>query len=127
MDLQRSGQTDVPEQVPFVKLVENQRADSLQPRIKRHLPQQDAFRHEPDFRALGDTRIEPNLVAYQIAQRPARFLCYPPGEHARGQASRLQHHDLPVLQKPMLEQHLGNLGRLAGTRWCLNDYATALA
>ena len=52
LELESAGQADIAEEVTLVKLVENERRDSIQLRIDQHLPKQDAFCHEknPCFR-----------------------------------------------------------------------------
>ena len=116
LQLQRPGEADVAVQVPFVKLVEHQRADSAQRRVERHLPQENAFRDIPDLRGLRHAGFEPDLVADRRAKRRAHLFGHAFGQQARRQPPRLQHYHLARIQKSMTEQDLRQLCRLAGTR-----------
>ena len=113
LDLQRAGQRDVAVEMPFVKFVEDDRADAVQVRISQHLAQQHAFGDITDPRGGGDDIVEPHLVADLAAEFHVSTLRDPRRKHTRWQPARLQDHHLAIAQQTAVEQHLRHLGRFA--------------
>ena len=89
LDLQSAGQGDVAVEMPFVKFVEDDGADTLQVRISQHPTQHHAFRNVTDPRSGRGNIIEPHLIPDLAAELNVSRLRDPTREHARGQPARL--------------------------------------
>ena len=90
LDLQSAGQGDVPVEMPFVKFVEDDRADTPQVGIGQHPAQQHAFGDVTDARGGRANVVQPHLIAHLAAKFAVSSLRDPGREHSRGQAARLQ-------------------------------------
>ena len=90
LEIEGAGQTDVAVEVAFVKLVEDYSGNVPQTRVGDHLPQEDAFRDEKDAGGGGGNIVQPDAIADFTAERDAAFLGHAFGQHAGGQAARLQ-------------------------------------
>ena len=120
LDLQRPRQRDVAVQMPLVKLVKYDRADTAQFLVGEHLPQQHAFGDVADAcRARGDI-VEANLIADLLAKLHAAIFRHPRRQHSGRQSPRLQNDDLLAIgaapAEPAIEQHLRHLRGFARTR-----------
>ena len=104
---------DVAVEMPFVKFVEDDGADTLQVGISQHPAQQHAFGHVTDARGGRGDVVEPHLIADLAAKLNVASLRDPRREHARGQPARLQDRHLAVAQQTAVKQHLRHLGRFA--------------
>ncbi len=123
LQVQRPGQGDVAVEMALVEFVENDRPNARQARVGQHLPQQNALRDKPDPGARGADAVEPDLVADLAPGLAAALAGDTCREHARRETAGLEHHHLAVRQQPAVEQHLGNLGGLAGARGRLEHHA----
>ena len=110
LDLQSAGQGDVAVEMPFVKFVEDDRADTLQVVISQHLAQQHAFGHVTDPRGGRGDVVQPHLIAHLAAESHVSRLRDPRREHSRWQPARLQDRHLAIAQQTAVEQHLRHLG-----------------
>ncbi len=116
---QREGQVAL--QMPFVELVEDHRADAAQIGIAGEASQEDALGDEADARALRGALVEAHLVAHAFAHLLAELF----GDEARGQtrgdATRLEDHDLSVDQIQERRRHACGLSRA----WLGDDHHAA--
>src|SRR5947209_8534695 len=92
----------------FVKLIENQHLSAFQRRLLNHLAQQNALGDEFDSGLRAGNMIEANVVTDFASEFSPAFT-----SDTGGQAARLQDNSLAVLQEPVLEQNLRNLGGFA--------------
>ena len=115
LDLQRPRQRDVAVKMTLVKLIKHQRRHALEPRVERHLPEQNPLRHEAHSRFRRHPRLQPYLVTDLLPEFAAHLFRHPPRQHARCQSPRLQHHHFACGQKSVFAQHLRDLGGLART------------
>ena len=110
----------------FVKFVEDQDRDSRQLRVINHLPQQEAFGHEANFRFRAGHVLEANLVTDFTTELHPEFFRHASGEQASGQSPGLKDHDLPLLQEAVLEQHLRHLCGFARAGRCGQNQSPVL-
>jgi hypothetical protein len=109
LELESAGQRDVAVEVPFVKLIEQDRAHTVQLGIGEHPAQQHAFGHVADARVGGGDVVEPHLIAHLSAESCVSRPRDPGCEHACRQPARLQDRHLTILQQSAVEQHLRHL------------------
>ena len=93
-----------------MKLIEDDRRHPAQRRVEGHLPQQNALRDEADARGLGHACFQTYLITHDITERHAHLLRDAAGQHARGEAARLQDDDLAAIEEPVAQHHLRELG-----------------
>ena len=82
-----------------MQLVENHAAHRLERRVVLQQAQEQAVGHHFDAGARADLAVEPYAIAHGLADRFAQSRCHPSGGGARGQPSRLLHHD-PAAAEP---------------------------
>ena len=123
LDFQRPRERDVPVQMALVKLVKTDRLHPAQRGVRKHLAKQDPLRHVTDPGGRRAHAVEPDLVADLAPGLAAALAGDTCREHARRETAGLEHHHLAVRQQPAVEQHLGNLGGLAGARGRLEHHA----
>ena len=79
------------------------------------------------MRVCAGDIVEANLVADFLAEPHAALVGDARGEHARGEAAWLEHHDLAIAQQAVVEQHLRHLRGFARAGGRLQDHARVLA
>ena len=94
-----------------MELVEDHRADAVEPGIGLQHPGQDALGHHLDPGALADLRLAADPVAHGGAHRFAERLRHPLRGGAGGEAARLQHHDPARHEVEQREWHPCGLAR----------------
>jgi hypothetical protein len=107
-------EADVSLQVALVELVEDHAGDTLERGVVLQHSGQDALGDDLDARARADAGLEARAIADAFAVGFPEQPGHAPGDRARGDAARLQHHDAPVLPPRRIEQHQRHQGALAG-------------
>jgi len=126
LELPGSREGDVPEEMAFVKLVEDDRGDRFQRRVREQAAEQNPFRHVENPGGVGGPVLEADLVSHLFAEGVPSFLGDPSRQQPGRGSSWLEdddgcagRHETPV------QQDLGNLGGFAGTGGGFEDEARA--
>jgi hypothetical protein len=79
--------------VPFVKFIQQDRANAFEEGIIQKLPGEDAFGKNAQARVAPDPAIEANVIPNFAAEFPPLLVGNPLGRRPRRDPARLQHHD----------------------------------
>jgi hypothetical protein len=120
LDQSGNGQAHIPLKMALVKLVEEDRGNAIEGRVRLQPPKEDALGDKDDPRRLAYPGLMPDLVAHLVAKAGAPFACDPAGQPACGHASGLQDDHLLVRTR-QIRDHRGHTGRLTGPGWSGQD------
>jgi hypothetical protein len=87
------------------------------------LTQQNSFGDETDARPWRRNIFEADLVAHFFTEPAIALGSDPSGEETRGEAARLENHDLALSEQAVIEEDLGDLGGFSGAGGSLDDDA----
>ena len=108
-----------------MELIEEEGADAFQIGIPQHLPDKNPLGDKEEAGCGAGGIIQPDAVAYLVADPAIAFLGHTGGEHASGKSSWLKDDGATRTQNSRIEKHLGYLRRFSRTRGSFHDQAVA--
>ncbi|MNX66085.1 hypothetical protein D3C86_971660 [compost metagenome] len=102
--LARQGQAQIGVQTAFMEFVEQDRADTLQPRVVENHPGEDPLGDDFDARFGADAALQSGAIADRAARLLAQGRRHPVRRRPRRQSARLQHQHLLVAQPRLIQQ-----------------------
>ena len=105
-----------------MRFVNDDRVVGIEETVVLRLRQQDAVGHQLDVVALADFAGETHLIADDVAQPRAEFLCDPVGDGARCDAARLRMADQSTHAALQRQADLRQLRGLARSRLAAHDH-----
>ena len=117
----QEAEQEVDVQAALVRLVDDQRVIGTQVSVMLELGEQDTVGHQLHMAVARELVREAHLVADHRAQWRVQFLRDTRGHAARRESARLGVADQALDAPAQLQAELGQLGRLAGTRFAADD------
>ena len=124
-DFRGERETEVALESPLVELVEHDRADAREERIRLHESKPDPVRNREDARPFARAPVESYVITDLVADRRTALACDPPRGRARGDAARLDQHDRAGTGQSGIEDRRRDAGGLAGAGRRLQHDAAA--
>ena len=113
-DLDAQRQSKICIETPLVKLVEDDAADAGQSGILLQHARENALGDHLYSRLAADARLQAGSKTDGTANRLLKERCHAVCHRACGNAARLEHHNLLVLEPGSLQQSDGHEGAFAG-------------
>src|SRR5262245_4701149 len=98
----------------FVEFVEDERGDAREFRVLNDLAEENTFGDETDTSLRTGNVFKADLVTDFAAEFAFAFGGDASGKQASGEPAGLKDDDLAIAEQSVVEEHLGNLGGLAG-------------
>ncbi len=124
-DVERQGQAQVPLEVAFVELVEDDQTDACQFGIVLQAAGQHPFGHHFDAGAMARTALVPGPEADQPTDLVTEEIGHAARRGPGGQTTGFEHHDPGAAQPGFVHQPKRDDGGLAGARFGLEHRGAA--